>query len=194
MCPARKNYTPQAEVLGFTYPKLHVGKNWYVDFYAFDPATDSMRRKKYMLDRIGKVSERKRRATEIIESLLKLLRSGWSPLVNASDNRCYTLLSEALDKYDRHLDKLPKDKTRHSYHSRVNVLRQYIASMVIPPKYVYQFDTAFMTDFLDWLYLDREVSGRTRNNYRGWLSSIAAFFIERQYISSNPATAIKKST
>mgnify|MGYP000234248685 CR=1 FL=1 len=30
------------------------------------------------------------------------------------------------------------------------------------------------------------------NNYRGWLSSIAAFFIERQYISSNPATAIKK--
>lgn len=79
MCPARKNYTPQAEVLGFTYPKLHVGKNWYVDFYAFDPATDSMRRKKYMLDRIGKVTQRRRRATEIIESLLKLLRSGWSP-------------------------------------------------------------------------------------------------------------------
>lgn len=192
MCPARKNFTPQAEVLGFTYPKLHIGKNWYVDFYAFDPATDSMRRKKYMLDRIVKVSERKHRATEIMESLLKLLRSGWSPWVNASDNRCYTLLDEALDKYDRHLDKLPKDKTRHSYHSRVNVLRQYIASMVIPPKYVYQFDTAFMTDFLDWLYLDREVSGRTRNNYRGWLSSIAAFFIERQYISQNPATAIKK--
>ena len=151
-----------------------------------------MRRKKYMLDRISKASERKRRATEIIESLLKLLRSGWSPWVNASDNRCYTLLSEALDKYDRYLDKLPKDKTKHSYHSRVNVLRQYIASMVIPPKYVYQFDTAFMTDFLDWLYLDREVSGRTRNNYRGWLSSIAAYFIERKYIDANPATAIKK--
>ena len=28
-------------LLGFTYPKLHEGKTWFVDFFALDPATGS---------------------------------------------------------------------------------------------------------------------------------------------------------
>lgn len=28
------------EVLGFTYPKLHTGKSWYVDFYSYDTSFD----------------------------------------------------------------------------------------------------------------------------------------------------------
>lgn len=191
MCAIRKNFSPKSEVLGFTYPKLHTGKSWYVDFFSLDPATGTMRRKKYMLDSIGKVTERRKRAQEMIESLLKLLRSGWSPWVNVDDNRGYTLLEEALEKYEKSLEKLPKLKTRQSYNSRLNVLREYIKSRVIPPKYVYQFDASFVSDFLDWLYLDRDVTGRTRNNYRGWCSSLAAYFIEREYISTNPVVKIK---
>lgn len=191
MCATRKNFSPKSEVLGFTYPKLHTGKSWYVDFTSLDPATGTMRRKKYMLDHIAKVTERRKRAQELIESLMKLLRSGWSPWVNVDDNRGYTLLEEALDKYEKSLEKLPKLKTRQSYSSRLNVLREYIKSRVIPPKYVYQFDASFVSDFLDWLYLDRDVTGRTRNNYRGWCSALAAYFIEREYISTNPAEKIK---
>lgn len=191
MCAARKNFSPKSEVLSFTYPKLHTGKTWYVDFFSLDPATGTMRRKKYMLDSITKVTERRRRASELIESLLKMLRSGWSPWVNVDDNRGYTLLSDALHKYEKSLEKLPKLKTRQSYGSRLNVLREYIGSLILPPRYVYQYNASFVSDFLDWLYLDREVSGRTRNNYRGWCSSLASFFIEREYISSNPVTKIK---
>lgn len=191
MCATRKNFSPKSEVLDFTYPKLHTGKSWYVDFFSLDPATGTMRRKKYMLDSIGKVTDRRKRAQEMIESLMKLLRSGWSPWVNVDDNRGYTLLEEALEKYEKSLEKLPKLKTRQSYSSRLNVLREYIKSRVIPPKYVYQFDTSFVSDFLDWLYLDRDVTGRTRNNYRGWCSALAAYFIEREYISTNPVVKIK---
>lgn len=191
MCATRKNFSPKSEVLGFTYPKLHTGKSWYVDFFSLDPATGTMRRKKYMLDSIGKVTERRKRAQELIESLLKLLRSGWSPWVNVEDNRGYTLLEDALEKYEKSLEKLPKLKTRQSYSSRLNVLREYIKAQVIPPLYVYQFNASFVSDFLDWLYLDREVTGRTRNNYRGWCSSLATYFIEREYISTNPVVKIK---
>lgn len=191
MCATRKNFSPRSEVLSFTYPKLHTGKSWYVDFHSMDPATGTMRRKKYMLDSIPKITERRRRASELIESLLKMLRSGWSPWVNVDDNRGYTPLSEALDKYEKSLEKLPKLKTRQSYGSRLNVLRKYIAGLVLPPKYVYQFNTSFVSDFLDWLYLDKEVTGRTRNNYRGWCSSLAAYFIERDYLTTNPVTKIR---
>lgn len=191
MCPARKKHTPLREVLKFTYPKLHTGKSWYVDFTSFDPASGTMRRKKYMLDHISKITERRRRAAEYIEATLKLLRNGWSPWVNVDDNRGYTLLDDALARYEKTLERLPKLKTQQSYTSRLNVLREYIHSMVLPPRYVYQFDTSFISDFLDWLYLDRDVSGRTRNNYRGWCSSLAAYFMEREYISSNPVSKIR---
>lgn len=191
MCATLTKKNSLAEVLGFTYPKLHTGKSWYIDFCSYDPAQGKMRRKKYMLDGIVKVTERRKRAAEMIESLLKLLRSGWSPWVNTDDNRGYILLEDAFKKYMATIDKMPKYKTRKSYTSRLNILREYISTLLLPPKYVYQFDTAFVSDFLDWLYLDREVNARTRNNYRQWCSSLAMFFIERQYLSSNPVEKIK---
>ena len=150
-----------------------------------------MRRKKYMLDSIKKITERRKRAAEMIDALLRQLRAGWSPWVDVESNRGYTLLDDALKKYEANLERLPKKKTRQSYSSRLAVMREYIAGMVLPPRYVYQYDTAFVSDFLDWLYFEREVSGRTRNNYRGWCSSLAAFLMERDYIAENPVAKIR---
>ena len=192
MCPYRKKGTPLNEVLSFTYPKLHCKKNWYVDFLSFDPAEGKMKRKKYMLDSIPKVSERRKRAAELIESLMKQLRSGWSPWVNVNSSRGYTLASEALMKYTNLVEKMPRYKTAKTYISNVNVLKEYMSTLLLPPRYVYQFDTTFFTEFLDWLYLDREVSARTRNNYRGWCSALSCFFIEREYLDHNPVEKIRK--
>lgn len=191
MCAARKKLNSLSEVLKFTYPKLHTGGKWYVDFYAYDPAEGKMRRKKYHLDNIEKIKERRKRANELIESLTKLLREGWSPWIDADSNRSYTLLEEALNKYEAFVERMPKYKTRKSYTSRLNILRKYNAQRLLPIRYVYQFDTAFVSDFLDYIYLDREVNPRTRNNYRQWCQSLAAFFIEKQYMKSNPVEVIK---
>lgn len=191
MYSIRKNFSPLSEVLNFTYPRLHTGKSWYVDFRAFDPASGTMRRKKYMLDRIPKLGDRRKRASELIESLLKKLRSGWSPWVSDENSRSFTSLESALSKYEKYIEIQPKLKTRQSYGSRLNVLREYIGQLLLAPKYVYQFNTGFVSDFLDWLSYEREVSGRTRNNYRGWCSSLAAYFIERDYISTNPVEKIR---
>lgn len=191
MCAARKKLNSLSEVLKFTYPKLHTGGKWYVDFYAYDPAEGKMRRKKYHLDNIEKIKERRKRANELIESLTKLLREGRSPWIDADSNRAYTLLEEALNKYEAFVERMPKYKTRKSYTSRLNILRKYNAQRLLPIRYVYQFDTAFVSDFLDYIYLDREVNPRTRNNYRQWCQSLAAFFIEKQYMKSNPVEVIK---
>ncbi len=191
MLSKRNKKATLREVLQFTYPKLHTGKTWYVDFMSYDPGTGTMRRKKYMLDSIKKITERRKRAAEMIDALLRQLRAGWSPWVDVESNRGYTLLDDALKKYEANLERLPKKKTRQSYASRLAVMREYIAGMVLPPRYVYQYDTAFVSDFLDWLYFEREVSGRTRNNYRGWCSSLAAFLMERDYIAENPVAKIR---
>lgn len=72
-------HLPLSYSLGYTYPRLHTGKSWYVDFYAIDPATNKFRRKKYCLNRIQSKKLRREQATEIITTLLNLLRSGWNP-------------------------------------------------------------------------------------------------------------------
>ena len=179
-----------SQLLGFTYPKLHTGKNWYIDFYALDPATGEMRRKKFMLDGLDKVSQKRRKAAEIIEQIMRKLREGWNPWVNSQESRGFTTLQDCLDRYMEYVAKKSRSKTKHSYQSRVNILLQYLSSCVLPIKYAYQFDGAFINDYLDWLYLDRGVSERTRNNYRGWCYSFAEFLVSRKYIESNPVDSI----
>ena len=84
-CITKRNTA--TELIGFTYPKLHEGKSWYVDFYALDPSTGEMRRKKFKLDGIPRVSEKRRRAAEIIEAVTRQLRQGWNPWVNTQESR-----------------------------------------------------------------------------------------------------------
>ena len=76
-----------SELVGYTYPKLHKGKEWYVDFYARDPATNKMKRKKYWITSELRVSEKLRRATEIINVISKQLMEGWNPWVTNDESR-----------------------------------------------------------------------------------------------------------
>ena len=180
-----------SELVGYTYPKLHKGKEWYVDFYARDPATNKMRRKKYWIGSELRVSERVRRATEIINVISKQLMEGWNPWVTTDLSRGYVLFDNCLERYLDYVDRMDRKKTRQSYRSRVNILREFITSQVNPIKYAYQFDIGFCNDFIDWIYLDRESSPRTRNNYRGWLYGLAEFLIARKHINANPVEHIK---
>ncbi len=50
MFSRQRKGSPLAAIVSYTLPKLHTGKNWYVDFTCYDPAEQKMKRKKYMLD------------------------------------------------------------------------------------------------------------------------------------------------
>ena len=191
MCAARKKLNSLSEVLKFTFPKLHTGSKWYVDFYAYDPATDTMRRKKFHLDNIGKITERRKRANEMIEGLTKLLRSGWSPWINAETNRSYTLLEDALEKYEAYVERMPKYKTRKAYTSRLNIFRKYNASRLLPIRYVYQFDRSFCVRFLDYVYVERGNSPTTRNNNLAFLREFSSFLVQHLYLKSKPTEGLK---
>ena len=51
-----------------------------------------------------------------------------------------------------------------------------------------------LVTYLDKLYLKQGVTARTRNNYRGFLSSLFTFFVDRNFIQSNPVDPIKNLT
>lgn len=183
-------------IVDYTLPKLHTGKNWYVDFTCFDPADGKMRRKKYMLDSIAKISDRKKRAAEIISNATSRLRSGWNPWIEASTERQYAKFSEVTSLYIRYIEKLTsnntlKKKTAYDYQSRMNMLLEYNSTRSNPITYIYQFDQCYISDFLDYILLDRDSTARTRNNYRTWLSAFCTWLQEKKYIDHNPTERIK---
>ena len=183
-------------IVDYTLPKLHTGKYWYVDFTCFDPADGKMRRKKYMLDSISKISERKKRGAEIIANATSRLRSGWNPWIEASTERQYAKFSEVTSLYIRYIEKLTsnntlKKKTAYDYQSRMNMLLEYNSTRSNPITYIYQFDQCYISDFLDYILLDRDSTARTRNNYRTWLSAFCTWLQEKKYIDHNPTERIK---
>ena len=183
-------------VISYTLPKLHTGKNWYIDFFAFDPVEQKLRRKKYMLDSIERISDRKRRATELLTNLNVKLRSGWNPWADVSSARQYTNFNSCLEYYIKYLEKLHKsgaikDNTILDYGKRVRMLRDYNNNHVTPIIYIYQLDTSYASDFLDYILIDRDSSARTRNNYKVWLASFCNWLIEKGYLVQNPVDRIK---
>ena len=99
MYSSRRNNASLSSVISYTEPKLHTGKTWYIDFTAYDPLEQKMKRKKYMLDGIPKLTDRRRRANEIITNLNVKLRSGWNPWANVENSRQYTLYIDIMQRY-----------------------------------------------------------------------------------------------
>ena len=184
------------DIVSFTLPKLHKGKSWYVDFFAFDPSKDGMRRKKYMLNRYKTRREREAMAAILIHNIYERLIAGWNPFTQDGRTRQYTELSVVLDRYKSYIaaefDKgVMKRKTAVDYLSRLKKLNKFLSEVgKFKIKYVYQFDKKLIMDFLDYLMFDDNVSATTRNNYRTWLSTLCTWLKDRLYISCNPVEGI----
>lgn len=189
-----KNLLSTPGMLGFTLPKLHKGKTWYVDFSSWDPVQERMRRKKYMLDKYETPAAKTKVASVLIANITQHLLQGWNPWVSGSETRHFTPVEDALGKYKEYVKMseskgILKHKTAYDYLSRLNIFREYVD--VHPIKYTYEIDSSYVLDFLDYLLLDRDVSATTRNSYRTWLSTFGTWLKLRKYIADNPATDIK---
>lgn len=197
MFPIRERKgSPLADVISYTLPKLHTGKNWYVDFTCYDPAEQKMKRKKYMLDGISKITERRKMAADIISSVTNRLRSGWNPWAELSNSRQYAKITAVMDIYIKYLKKLRdsdsiKENTYQDYMKRYRVLQEYMQNHATPIVYIYQFNLSFISDFLDYILMDRDSSARTRNNYKVWMSSLCSWLVQKQYMDTNPCERIK---
>ena len=185
------------EVLPYSLPVLHLGKTCYVDFFCLDPIIGKMRRKKYHLDKFKTVAEKKARGAEIITSVTARLRSGWNVWIKTDSTREHTPFAECLELYKAYLSRSEengtmKSKTAYGYLSYLGIFMDWLQLRIVPVKFCYQVDTLLLTDFLDYVLIDRESSPRTRNNYLIWLSTFCAWMVEKGYLKENPSSKIKK--
>lgn len=196
---SKKKISPNSRsnsLMAYTLPKLHTGKSWYVDFYCYDPLTQDLRRKKYMLDRIKTVKQRRARASELITTITYKLQHGWNCWAETDNTRHYTTLTSAMDLYKRTIDKqyrtgALREKTWRTYMSYFKGFSSWLDECPVALIYVYQVDRTSVLDFLDYLYHDKDVSARTRNNYKSWLYTFCEWLMQKNYITINPVDGIK---
>ena len=157
------------EIKGFSQPVFHQKSECYVSFSCFDPASGQMRLKKIMLGHIkGKRSQRIY-ADLFIGNLTRKLMSGWNPFVTAESSSQYSLWHDVVKSYRIYLQKVASDdgyreETIISYTSRLRILENWIETHHINLYYAYQFNEDLVTKFLEYVWIDRNNSIRTRNN------------------------------
>ena len=185
-CQQVKSYTP---------PVLHTGKDWYIDFYAFCPATGAMKRKKFKLNYIDSIKERRKYAKDFMNRISEKLAVGWNPWIEQESGSAYMLFSEVIDRYRTFLAKMLRDgryrqETIKSYSSYLRNMEMFNEEKKVPITYIYQFDKDFCVLLLDEVYITRDNTAFTRDNYLGFLKSFSTFCLSHNYITKNPTEDI----
>lgn len=181
------------ELKGWTTPFLCQGKETYISFQAFDPLTRRMKRKKIMLGRIKGKAAQRAYAKDLIAKLTKKLMGGWNPWIENCTVLEYTPFPEVCDRYRTYLEKMlvdndMREETFASYTSYMRIFSSWADDHGIV--YIYQMDRRLVSEFLDYVFVERNNSLQTRNNYLAWLKSFSTWLIQRSYITVNPTEGL----
>ncbi|MCR4602476.1 MAG: tyrosine-type recombinase/integrase [Prevotella sp.] len=178
------------EIKGYSDPQLVIGKRNYIYFYAFDPISGLRKRKKYYLGRCRSRKEMQRVSRDMIRNISRKLEGGWNPWIEQSDSLTYTLFSRTADLYHDFLykrlnDRSLREDTVISYISYLKVFREWVEQRN-EITYMFQLDHLVVSRFLDYVYVERNNTFVTRNNYLAWLRSFTAYLLERGYLQTDP--------
>lgn len=180
---------------GYVPARLVEGTRWYVEFYSFDPDSDSMGRKRYYVPKFGTLKARRQYASDMILNINERLRDGWNPFLKLSNPKEYALFKDVCDTYYRYMWQLTQDDLRrkNTYNGYISFLTQFMkwnSEQEKPVVYVYQLKNTVINEFLDYLWIDLQRKPRTRDNYLGWLRTFCGWMVEKHYISENPTNGI----
>lgn len=196
---AKKNSTSLniKEIISYTYPKLYTGKDWYIGFQAFDPISGNLKRKRIRINYIGKPAEKKKYAAALIFRISRQLDQGWNPWIEAENEKAYHTFNDVCKKYQSYLTKLNKDgslrdKTMRGYLSMLRLFMKWNEQRKTPITYIYQYEKSLISDYLEYVYIEKDSSIRTRNNYLSWLVSFDMYLVQNSYITKRATEGISK--
>lgn len=187
-----------AKALAYTPPQYRTNKGGsYIEFYAYDPASGKMKRKRIKVNHIDGLRTRKQYAMECVKRFSNLLSDGWNPWTDC-DPDDIELFVDCLDRYEEHVHKqhsngLYRKQTYDDYKSKIKIIRHYIEHIQRPKeriRYMFQFTKRWCIDFLDYVYIERNNSPQTYNNYLTFLRAISQWWLERGYLTVKPTDGL----
>lgn len=193
----KKNFSSQSkqtainEIVSWKPPRFHQASECYVSLTAFDPTRGKFHTKKFMLDHIKGKRNQRQYGEALIKRLTEKLMQGWNPWVEMVQPLEYTSFDDACRRYEEYLLKMldennMREETVASYTSRIRILKKWKEKEKINLYYTYQFNKVVVGQFLDYVFIDRNNTIRTRNNYLSWLKTFCKYLVERGYVPNDP--------
>lgn len=188
---AQKRKTTINEIVAWKTPRLHMASECYVSLSAFDPSRGKMCLKKFMLGHIKGKRAQRAYGDALIKRLTEKLMQGWNPWVEMVQPLEYTSFDDACRRYEEYLLKMlgennMREESVASYTSRIRILKEWKDKEKINLYYTYQFNKVVVGQFLDYVFVDRNNTLRTRNNYLSWLKTFCKYLVERGYVPTDP--------
>lgn len=186
-----------ARIQSYKLPVYKKGAQHYVEFYAFNPLTGKLGRRKKMFDYIKNIKERNKAAEKFCKEITYRLQTGWNPWVEETCDGEYAQFAVVCDKYEEFLMKMLnegqyREDTIVGYRSKLKILKEWLATRTPAIYFAFQFDRKIICQFLDYIFIDRNTTVRTRNNYLNWLSTFGTYLVQRQFVSKDPTEGIER--
>ena len=105
--PTRRNKI--SEIISFTPPTIHKGKEWYIYWRSYNPEKGKLCPQKIMLNFIKSKRMRLQYGQDLILRLYEELRSGWNPFIEPDYQNNITTFGNAAEKYRTFIEKKLKD-------------------------------------------------------------------------------------
>lgn len=172
-----------------------------ISLYAFDPEAGNLKRKRIKMNRELKGIKGKRAQREFVKGVVDRLRdelkAGWNPWMQQSDSLVYASWEDVCVRYKAYLVKQQNEHNMRpdsvaSYMSYQRVLMHWVAAERKNVRYAYQFDRRLVDAFLDFVYLDKDNSIQTRNNYLSWIKSFSTWMLGKNFIEKDPTAGIPR--
>ncbi|MDT8402658.1 MAG: site-specific integrase [Bacteroidales bacterium] len=179
------------EVVEFIPASLHETKNWEIIFYARDPQSGDLRRKRIRVGGIKNKGERRIWARQMMYSINKKLNDGWNPFIEAESSRQYYKIEDVITAFLRDKRGLRKDTLR-TYQSEIDFLMKFIRENYQSDMYVVSFDKSKAIQYMEYCWDSRKIGAVRYNNILAVCRVIFNWMIEKQYIKDNPFAILKK--
>lgn len=179
------------DVVEFIPASLHENKDWMIEFYAKDPETGFLRRKRIRVRKIKSVTERRVFAKRMIYDINRKLNEGWNPFIESNSARQYAKIDDVLTSFLNDKRDLRYDTLR-SYHSEIKFLREFIQDKYDPGMNVQSFDQYKAIEYMENVWSTRQIGAVRYNNILAVCRVIFNWMIEKKYLKENPFTPISK--
>jgi site-specific recombinase XerD len=195
--PNLKNFTTRTKSIAFLDYKpaeLRMNKDWIIVYYAKNPVTGKLECQRLRVPAIQSKTERIKHGKKIVLEINTRLSEGWSPFLEETGKN-YKTFVEVIDSFLKHLKKQLKDgvvreDTLRTYNSNLNLLQQFLLEKRIKITFALEINKKLCVQYLDWVYIDRNNSPRTRNNHLTFLKLFCSFLVSRGVINENPVNGI----
>jgi integrase/recombinase XerD len=175
--------------------ELKLNKEWIIVYYSKNPRTNRLERMRLRVPTMDSKTARLKHAKRIVVEINIKLANGWSPFLEETERNFKTLekcISEFLANIKKQIaDNVLRPDTLRTYNSNLNLINQYISEKKLKILFGVEINKRFCFNYLDWIYLERESSPRTRNNHLGFLKLFSSFMIDKGILAENPTNGIR---